>query len=356
MVMSTMIGGAVVLALLVCTFSEEALAQSDDAHAFFEETLLVDGISFPFYREGTTMHRFFRNSEGKFDMAEYRAATGVGIAVWDIRNQKEMVKMVGGVDQGPFINGRVIRTFADVEAVQRDKQHGWMFYTQVPWPLQGSIQPIEGWYRDGLRMFLLVYGSSMPPAAGDELGTGSSGNDSESGGLTQLGKEVIAECNRLGIIVDVSHCSRKTTLEAAQLSTMPVTSTHSGCEAVTPARRNKSDEEIRAIAKTGGVFGITPIKFMLNDDKKPGASMSDFIEHLEHAIKVAGIDHVGIASDIKRNGVPEDEVVAYTCPELNSQERWLHVYDALKAKGYSDEDQAKIFGGNYQRVFRAVLK
>ncbi|MEM1442323.1 MAG: membrane dipeptidase, partial [Verrucomicrobiota bacterium] len=103
-----------------------------------------------------------------------------------------------------------------------------------------------------------------------------------------------------------------------------------------------------------GVIGITPIKFMLSDAPR-GASMEDFIAHLEHVIALVGSDHVAVSSDLKRNGVEESEVVAYTSPKLNSEERWFHLYDALKKRGYSEEDLRKIFGLNFLRVFRAVL-
>lgn len=330
-------------------------AQSDEAKAFFASGFIVDGTCFPYFLPGTTFHRFFRNDEGKFDMAEFRRETGVGTAVWDIRERSEMMKMIGGVEAGHFINTRIIRRFSDLETAHRGGEQGWLFYTQHPWPLNGSIEPIEGWHRDGLRMLQVVYGSTIPVTPGDELGTGSSGGDDNSSGLTDLGKAVVAECNRLGIIVDVSHCNRATTLDVAEFSKAPITSTHAGCDEITVDKRNKSDAEMKAIAKTGGIVGITPIKFMLSDAPK-GATMDDFIRHLEHAISVAGIDHVGIAADIKRNGVPEDEIPAYTCPELNGEKRWLHLYDALKKKRYSDENLAKIFGLNYLRVFRAILE
>ncbi|MEC5127834.1 membrane dipeptidase [Verrucomicrobiales bacterium BCK34] len=331
-------------------------AQSDAAKAFFEENLLVDGVCFPYYRPGSAFQRFVRDENGKIDMAEYRDTTGVDVAIWDIRKQAEMLKFIRGVELGHFINVRVIRKATDIETVFRERKQGWLFYTQHPWPLGGTTAPMEGWHRDGLRVLQVVYGSSIPVSPGDELGTGSSRDDADSPGLTPLGREVVAECNRLGIIVEVSHCNKQTTLEVANLSTAPVLCSHAGCEAVTPAKRNKSDEEIRAIAQSGGLIGITPIKFMLTDDAAPGASMAQFIKHLEHAIQIAGIDHVGIASDLKRNGLPESEQIAYTSPELNSQERWFHLYDALKARGYSDEEQAKIFGLNYLRLLKAVLK
>ncbi len=329
-------------------------AQSDAARAFFEKQLLIDGICFPNFRPGSSLQRFQRDSNGKFDMAEHVRGTGVDVAVWDIRHHAEMMKMIRGVELGHFINVQVIRTFSDMEAAYRSQQQGWLFYTQHPWALNGSVEPMAGWHRDGLRMLQIVYGSTIPVEPGNALGTGSSKDDEESGGLTSLGAQVVAECNRLGIIVDVSHCSRQTTLDVARLSKAPVTVTHAGCEALTASKRNKSDEEIRAVAGTGGVFGITPVKFMLSDAAE-GATMDDFIRHLDHAIAIAGIDHVGIGSDIPRNGVEESEKPAYTCSELNSEQRWYHLYDALKARGRSDEDLAKIFGRNFLRVFRVVL-
>jgi len=352
---ATLILKILVSGMFILAAPTHARAQSDEAKAFFERSFVVDGTCFPYYRPGTTLHRFYRNDSGKFDMAEYRRETGVGIAVWDIRRREEMAKMIRGVELGHFVNTRVIRNFSDLETVYRSKEQGWLFYTQHPWPLDGGTAPMEEWHREGLRMLQIVYGSAIPVTPGDELGTGSSGPDAESGPLTELGAAVVAECNRLGIIIDVSHCSRQTTLDVAKLSTAPVVSTHAGCEAITATKRNKSDEEIRAIAQTGGVFGITPIRFMLTREPH-GASMQDFIRHLEHAISVAGIDHVGIASDIARNGVPKTETAAYTCPELNGEKRWLHLYDALREKGYPDNQLEKIFGLNYLRVFRAVLE
>ena len=341
--------------LLLSSFSPPANAQSEAAREFFDAQLLVDGTCFPYYRPGSEFHRFHRRPDGKFDMAEYVRETGVDLAVWDIRRREEMLKMIRGVELGHFVNVRVIRSFSDIEAAFRAGEHSWLFHTQHPWPLRGSVAPMEDWHRDGLRMLQIVYGSSIPVEEEEKLGTGSSSGDDETSGLTTLGRQVVGECNRLGIIVDVSHANRQTTLEVAKSSRAPIVATHAGCEAVTPAKRNKSDEEIRAIAETGGLFGVCPIRFMLTDREK-GASIDDFIQHLEHAIEVAGIDHVGIASDIKRNGVPEEETVAWTCPELNGEKRWLHLYDALAERGYSREDRMKIFGRNYLRVFREVLK
>lgn len=330
-------------------------AQSEEAEKFFEENLVIDGTCFPYYRPGTSFHRFPRLENGTFDMADYTRGTGVDLAVWDIRHPQEMMKMIQGVERGHFINTRIIRTVADIERMSESGEHGWLFYTQNPWPLNGSIDPIQVWHRNGLRMVQIVYGTRIPVPEADRLGTGSSREDDETSGLTELGKRFVRECQRVGILIDVSHCNRQTTLDACAISEVPLVCTHAGCDAVTRAKRNKSDEEILAIAATGGVVGITPIKFMLSNSAR-GATMDDFIVHLEHVISIAGIDHVGVSSDIKRNGVDEDEVVAYTSEELNGEKRWFHLHAALKKRGYADDDLKKIFGLNFLRVFEAGLK
>ncbi|MDF1658903.1 MAG: membrane dipeptidase [Verrucomicrobiales bacterium] len=346
-------GCFMILGLLIA--SSPATAQSSKARKFFEENLVIDGTCFPYYRPGTSFHRFPRLEDGTFDMSDYTRGTGVDLAVWDIRHPQEMMKMIRGVKLGHFINTRVIQTVDDIELMFESGEHGWLFYTQNPWPLNGGVDPVQVWHRNGLRMVQIVYGTRIPVPELDKLGTGSSREDDESSGLTELGKRFVRECQRVGIIVDVSHCNRQTTLDACAISEVPLVCTHAGCEAITRAKRNKSDEEIKAIAATGGVVGITPIKFMLSESAQ-GATMDDFIAHLEHVISIVGIDHVGVSSDIKRNGVEKEEVVAYTCEKLNGEERWFHLHEALVSKGYEDDDLKKIFGLNFLRVFEAGLK
>ena len=343
------------LPLLFLAVDASGNQPSDEARAFFEEHIIVDGTCFPYYRPGTALHTFPRNEDGIFDMAEYPRATGVDLAVWDIRHLRTLLKLSRGVEAGQFINTRIIKTVDDIQIMRRQGEHGWLFYTQHPWALQGSVEPVQSWYDHGLRMVQVVYGSRISVPEEDKLGTGSSAGDDELSGLTELGKKFIEECNRLGIVVDLSHCNRQTTLDACEITAFPVTCTHAGSETITPARRNKSEEEIRAIAATGGVIGIAPIKFMISANKK-GASMDDFIAHIEHVISVAGIEHVGISSDINRNGISENEVAAYTSEDLNGEQRWFHLYDELRSRGYESEDLKLIFGLNFLRVFEIILK
>ena len=111
--------------------------------------------------------------------------------------------------------------------------------------------------------------------------------------------------NSLGMIIDCSHCSKQTTLDTAVLSTKPVLSTHANAEALTPNSRNKTDEELMAIAATGGVIGVTPIRSFLDTGGDGVTGMHDMVAHIEYIASLVGVDHVGIASDTRVDGWEE---------------------------------------------------
>ena len=167
-------------------------------------------------------------------------------------------------------------------------------------------------------------------------------------------RAAIREMNALGMIVDCSHCVRRTTLEAASLSTQPVLTNHANAEALTPHRRNKDDEELLAVARTGGVIGVTTIRWMLDTDGDGPADMDDFIAHIEYIVDLVGIDHVGISSDADVNGWPQ-ESGHYAGADLAAPDRWVRLTARLRARGWTEEDLAKLLGGNFLRVFREVL-
>ena len=164
----------------------------------------------------------------------------------------------------------------------------------------------------------------------------------------------IAEMNAIGMVVDVSHCSKQTTLDAAALSTEPIIATHVNAEALTPRSRNKDDEELLAIAATGGVIGVTTIRGMLDTDGNGAAGMEDFIAHVEYMVGLVGIDHVGISSDARMDGW-EPTSVHYADADLAALDRWVRLAARLYARGWTEEDLAKLLGGNFRRVFGEVL-
>ncbi|WP_029904471.1 membrane dipeptidase [Prevotella sp. 10(H)] len=174
----------------------------------------------------------------------------------------------------------------------------------------------------------------------------SSDTKHEWNGLSPFGKDVIKEMNRLGVLIDVSHVGEKTFWDVIQLSTQPIIASHSSVQALCYHDRNLTDKQMQAIAKSGGVIQICLVDLFINKDRKK-ASLTDAIDHIDYAVKVAGIDHVGIASDFDGGGG------LIGCQGNNDM---INITVKLMERGYSDEDIAKIWGGNFLRVLDEVQK
>lgn len=174
----------------------------------------------------------------------------------------------------------------------------------------------------------------------------SSDTTREWNGLSPFGKEVIKEMNRQGVMIDISHASEKTFWDVIKLSTQPIIASHSSVQALCYHDRNLTDKQMQALAKNGGVVQICLVDLFVNKDRKK-ASLSDAIEHIDYAVKVAGIDHVGIASDFDGGG---------GLIGCNGSNDMINITMKLLEKGYTDEDIAKIWGGNFLRVMATVQK
>jgi microsomal dipeptidase-like Zn-dependent dipeptidase len=163
-------------------------------------------------------------------------------------------------------------------------------------------------------------------------------------GLSPFGKDVVKEMNRLGIMVDLSHAAESTFWDVMKLTTVPVICSHSSAKALCDHDRNLTDEQLRALAENGGVTQVCLLDMYINNDRK-SASLVDAIEHIDHIVKVAGIDHVGIGSDFDGGG----GIIG-----LEADNDLLQITVKLLEKGYSEEDIAKIWAGNFLRVMKAV--
>jgi len=209
----------------------------------------------------------------------------------------------------------------------------------------------------------------------------------EHGGLTEFGRQVVREMNAIGMIVDVSHASDKTFYDALDVSTKPVIASHSSCRSICDFPRNMSDEMLRALARNGGVVGVNFYSAYLNQKdaeearsliakqnrlepdlagaaldeysvkqhaasgeehpKTGNATVEDVVACIDHAVKVAGIDHVGIGADF--DGIP-------SVPQgLEDVSKMASLTAALLKRGYTEAEIRKIMGGNFLRVIRAVV-
>jgi membrane dipeptidase len=173
--------------------------------------------------------------------------------------------------------------------------------------------------------------------------------------------------NRLGIVVDLSHVGERTALDATAYSQKPVIYSHSNAKGLTPSRRNLTDEQMKNMAATGGVMGISSFSMMTYKELGKRPSLEDYLDHFDYAVKLIGIDHVGIGSDIFESYTKLSWTSStkrmYPMPyeyETKVAEGFTYVSElpnvirGLIARGYSDADLEKILGGNWLRVFSQV--
>ena len=343
-------------------FDSENPAEGWSAADFLAEHHVIDGNLNFYVREDPRCTRDCEHSiypgTGARDFRTVKATTGVDLGLMGPGKWSSMVWFRERISSGRIANGRVVLTGGDIQIAQDNDEYAVMFYIQrraaPEWQLGGDVATLRDWYDGGLRVLQLAYGRSRPDATGpgERLGYGS--DEGDELGVTDLGRAAIAEMNALGMIVDVSHCNKQTTLDAAALSAKPIIATHSNAEALTAHRRNKSDEELLAIAATGGVIGVTPIRRFLDTDGDGAAGMDDMIAHIEYMVELVGIDHVAVATDARMDGW-EPSSYYYTDSDLGSLDRWVRLASRLYARGWTEEDLAKLLGGNLRRVFAEVL-
>ena len=162
-------------------------------------------------------------------------------------------------------------------------------------------------------------------------------------GVSDFGRQVISEMNRLGIMVDMSHAGEKSFYDALELSTQPIVCSHSSCRALCDHPRNLTDDQMRALAQKDGVMQVTLYNGFLVKDGE--ATIEDAMRHLEHAINVMGIDHVGLGTDFDGDGGIRG---------LANSSELIHFTRQLMARHFSQEDIQKIWGGNFLRAMNQV--
>ena len=234
--------------------------------------------------------------------------------------------------------------------------------------IENSIDNIESLYKAGTRWIQLTYNQR------NLLGDGCT--ERTNSGLSDFGIEVVKKMNNIGIMVDVSHCGRKTTDDAIKYSKKGVSINHSMCEALHKNHpRAKTDKQLRSMSEKGGVIGIICLGYMIGPKLGIETTFQTYLDHIEHAINVAGTDHVGVAADfaiqgIKANGATKENWYlprlkvfkpSYKVqwppwiPELDLPTRYLNVAEGLKKRGYKLNDIEKILGLNWLRYYKEVL-
>ena len=164
-------------------------------------------------------------------------------------------------------------------------------------------------------------------------------------GLSDLGIEVVGLLNYYGIMIDISHPSKEAIRQMTELSKAPVIASHSSARALRDHPRNVDDEQLNWIKENGGVIQTTALGFFLTDREDPPANMDDFMDHVDYMVEKIGIDHVGISSDFDGGG----GIVGW-----KDASETMNVTSALRERGYSESEIAKLWGGNLLRVLDEV--
>lgn len=252
------------------------------------------------------------------------------------------------------------------------------------YPIGRDLSLIKVFHDNGVRYITLCHSSDN-----DICDSSTDRRDPEDKGLSDFGREVVAECNRLGMIVDVSHASEKTFYDVLAASKAPIIASHSSARAVCDHPRNLTDDQLRALARNGGVIQICflgayvkafpavperekalkeleakygPFREIRDEAVRAKAmaereainarfpqarpTVEDLVDHFDHVRKVVGIDHVGVGTDFDGGG----GVVG--CDDVSGM---IHVTEELIRRGYTDREIEKIWGGNFFRVFEKVL-
>lgn len=292
---------------------------------------------------------------------------------------------IAAIDQFVTDNAKRVglaKTADDVRRITGEGRHAILIGMENAYPIGEALDTLAYYAEAGVRYVGITHfghnqfgDSSNPHPVRDD---GPKWN-----GLSPLGKDLVRELNDLGVMVDVSHACKATMMQAADLSRTPIIASHSGVKAVADSARNLDDEELRKIAEVGGVAQMVALgsyvklptaeqqaarsaldaefgdrnswdqaKRDLYMDRRdditamaPEANVADFVDHIDHAVKVAGIGHVGIASDFDGGGGIDG---------WKDASETQNVTEELVKRGYSEEDIAKIWGGNLLRVMEAV--
>lgn len=233
---------------------------------------------------------------------------------------------------------RLALTAADIRQAHSRGELAVMLNIEGAEGIQGSLELLRNYYRLGVRMMGLVWNHRNEVADGT--------NEYEvDGGLSRFGREVVREMNRLGMVIDLAHIPPKGFFDTLELSDQPVLFTHGNCHALWQHPRNLTDEQIRALAQQGGVFGISFVNTFMN---KQTATLKTVADHIDHVCQVTGsAGHVAYGSDFDGCTPP---------PGLEDVTRLPALTAELLARGYSEGDMEKILGGNFLRVFEQVLR
>lgn len=291
----------------------------------------------------------------------------------------ELIRAMDGVLAANADIVRPVRTVAEIQAAKRENRVGIIYGFQNSTPFQRDERLVAVFHALGVRIVQIAY------MTGNLLADGCL--EPRDAGLTLFGRAIIDELNRLGMLVDLSHVGKRSTVEAIDHSAAPVAFTHANVRALANTPRNKGDEALLALAARGGVVGFTSLPgFVANDPRE--ATLDRYLDHIDYAVQLLGVEHVGIGLDFVEGhvegslqptapkwggaNVPDGTAgLAVMLPEvpkeriaelvyrpyatgIASSDQFPNITEGLLRRGYSEVDVLAILGGNWLRLLGQV--
>jgi membrane dipeptidase len=339
-------------------------AAGDDARSLYERAIVVDALG------GSVLRRPPPEIDGA-DVIDQRRAGGITLSNETLASDNETFRAAAMAVYAYLTLAQVererlliVERVHDIHRAKREGRHGLILGLQGGTAFEDEVGTVFLFQKLGIRIAGLAYNRRTL------LGDGCYERDDQ--GLTVHGRRVVLAMNEAGITVDLSHVGQLTAIEATEVSAKPLIYSHSNCSALTPHVRNISDEQLRAIASNGGVVGVGPHSVFCERQSGVRPTIADFIDHIEHVAEVAGVDHVGIGTDMFGGetlservfraqfsrvvpaffggyGISEKFVLGF---ERSSD--FPKLAEELTSRGFSDDDIVKVLGSNFIRVFEAT--
>ena len=327
------------------------------SHPLHQNNIIIDGLEYSNW------------SREVFQMMHDGGITAVHVTITYWENTIETLRNIGQWNQHFQQNSDLIlpiHTIDDIHLAKSVGKVGIIFGCQNCSPIEDDFTFVEIFQQLGVRFMQLTYNNQSLLASGCY--------EAVDTGLTRFGKVVIEEMNRVGIIIDMSHSGERSTLEAIEYSSKPITVSHANPTFWHEALRNKSDAVLKALAETGGILGFSLYPLHLN--KGSDCTLEDFCSMVAKTVDLMGIDHIGIGTDFctnqptsilhwMRNGRWAKEIdygeSTTASPEWPAQPNWIrnqadfgNITQGLLDIGFDEPDVLKIMGGNWLRLFEAT--
>jgi len=365
----TSMGGFASLSLMKQIWSFDYLGEKDGIAESYSNSIVIDCLASP-ASFNINWPPIGPLSKIQLENVASSGITAVNLSL-DESNFENVIRNIalwqGEIDAHPN-QLLLVKKGQDLERAKKENKLGLIFGLQDLEYIGKDLTLIEVFYKLGMRIIQLTYNTA------NHFGAGCL--EHRDGGLTKLGRKAVAELNKLGIAVDLSHCGIQTTLDGIAESEKPIVISHSGCKEVYRHPRSKGDKELRAMADKGGVIGI--YFFFLGNDGTPYCNKEMLLDHIDHALRICGSDHVGIGSDLSIT--PVEETPEYTkalkeddanraklgiqapdeagrppyMPDLNTPRRIEKIAFAMSKRGHSPDVIEKVIGGNFKRVFGEI--